>query len=336
MSTQNESTDILETVDTITDQEFPSTFINKQVSIFEHSKDEILELLKSKPIPVLKELRSLTFNELAIKLPAFASREMYARRKGDLLAEDIYVIGFSAINAIPDKLLGKCLKPTLDLDSTSLSEKEPDHSDNGDIQSLTELCVRLEEQIQGLTRTVKSQGDRILALETHITVNQLNSLDKSSSKEGSMDRAEGMTSEKSIRAVPESQPGDDQQSEPTPPAQAENTRDLSGEASNKVHPGPKTAPSNLLSNPRQESTDDNTGFRHSSHERKAIQRGNIGHRKAVQLEDISGSSTKEHCISSISQPDSEKHLVYVGRLSPDTTASDLRRHLSRNKRFRCN
>ena len=139
-----------------------------------------------------------------------------------------------------------------------------------------------------------------------------------------------MTSEKSIRAVPESQLGDDQQSEPTPPAQAENTRGLSGEASNKVHSKPKAAPSNLLSNPRQESTDDNTGFRHSSHEMKAIQRGNIEEypRKAVQLEDISGSSTKEHCISSISQPDSEKHLVYVGQLSPDTTASDLQHHLS--------
>ena len=137
---------------------------------------------------------------------------MYERRKGDLLAEDIYVMGFSAINTIPDKLLGKCLKPTFDLDSTSLSEKEPDHSDNGDIHSLTELCVRLEEQIQDLTRTVKSQGDQILALETHITVNQLNSLDKSSSKERCMDRAESMTSEKSIRAVPESQPGDDHQS----------------------------------------------------------------------------------------------------------------------------
>ena len=157
-------------MESINEQEFPISFINKLVAIFEHSEEEIIELLKSKPVPVLKQLRDLTFSELVNKLPKYAERELYARRKGELLAEDIYVFGFSAINALPDRRLTQCLKPLLDLDSTSLSEHEPNTVDNGDIQSLTELCIELQEKVKNLQETVKVQTNRITALETQITV----------------------------------------------------------------------------------------------------------------------------------------------------------------------
>ena len=147
MGTQAENIDVLETMDSVNDQEFPLLFINKLVSIFEHSKEEIVDLVKTKRLPVLKQLRELTFAELVAKLPEYASREMYARRKSDLLAEDVYVFGFSAINALPDRRLSKCLKPTLDLNSTSLSEHEDDISTNDAhvIQSLTEMCILLRD-----------------------------------------------------------------------------------------------------------------------------------------------------------------------------------------------
>ena len=97
MGEQGESTNILETLDSVDEQGMPLMFINKQVSIFEHAKDEIVEFLKTKSIPVLKELRDLVFSELVDKIPQYAGREMYQRRKTDLLAEDIYVFGYSAI-----------------------------------------------------------------------------------------------------------------------------------------------------------------------------------------------------------------------------------------------
>ena len=121
MGEQGESTNILETLDSVDEQGMPLMFINKQVSIFEHVKDEIVEFLKTKSIPVLKELRDLVFSELVDKIPQYAGREMYQRRKADLLAEDIYVFGYSAINALPDRrLIRQCLKPILDLNSIIL------------------------------------------------------------------------------------------------------------------------------------------------------------------------------------------------------------------------
>ena len=149
MGTQAENIDVLETMDSVNDQEFPLLFINKLVSIFEHSKEEIVDLVKTKRFPVLKQLQELTFAELVTKLPG----------KSDLLAEDVYVFGFSAINALPDRRLSKCLKPTLDLNSTSLSEHEEDISTNDahDI-SLTEMCILLRDEVKTLQNTVKTHA----------------------------------------------------------------------------------------------------------------------------------------------------------------------------------
>ena len=41
-----EVVNILESMDTVIDEEFPEMFINKVVPIMEHSKEEIIDLLK--------------------------------------------------------------------------------------------------------------------------------------------------------------------------------------------------------------------------------------------------------------------------------------------------
>ena len=108
------TTNVLETLETLQETEFLTVFVNKVITIFEHSKDEIVDLLMTKSVPVLKKLRDMIFAELVLKLPRFAGREMYSRRKEELWAEDIYVFAFSAVSGLPDKRLDKCLKPMLD------------------------------------------------------------------------------------------------------------------------------------------------------------------------------------------------------------------------------
>ena len=80
-------------------------FVNKLVPILEHSKEEVLDLLKSKCSAVLKELRNIIFAEHITKLPQFGGREMYARKKDELLVEDIFTFAFSIRNNLPIKKL---------------------------------------------------------------------------------------------------------------------------------------------------------------------------------------------------------------------------------------
>ena len=65
---QGETVNVLDTLGSVPDGDFPQMFIEKLVLVMEHSKEEILELLKSKPIAVLKKLRELAFAELVKKM----------------------------------------------------------------------------------------------------------------------------------------------------------------------------------------------------------------------------------------------------------------------------
>ena len=63
---------------------------------------------------------------------------MYARKKDELVAEDIFVFLYSTNNALPDKRLSKCLKPEVDLNATHLTVNDDGSQDIQDTQSLIE------------------------------------------------------------------------------------------------------------------------------------------------------------------------------------------------------
>ena len=54
---------------------------------------------------------------------------MYARKKDELVAEDIFVFLYSTNNALPDKRLSNCLKSELDLNATHLTVNDDDSQD---------------------------------------------------------------------------------------------------------------------------------------------------------------------------------------------------------------
>ena len=62
------SADVLEQLSSISDVNLPTHFVRKLSSILEHTKDEIVECLKPKPIQVLKQLREHVLCELVTNL----------------------------------------------------------------------------------------------------------------------------------------------------------------------------------------------------------------------------------------------------------------------------
>ena len=222
---------------------------------------------------------------------------MYARRKSDLLAEDVYVFGFSAINALPDRRLSKCLKPTLDLNSTSLSEHEDDISTNDahDIQSLTEMCILLRDEVKTLQKTVKTHVNRISVLETQFTAAQIQLLDSKKNKHVSVrsrDQTEGEVTEQPAGAdpgtrEPASQPGDDQQQRPAsqPQCCSFQRRHWWSPKAPLRQSWPQWVPPHQAIIP-DEDTQDIDNFRHSTQQRRQILRGNLGIRAATQKRDI--------------------------------------------------
>ena len=160
---------VLEYLESLPEREFPDVFISKLIPVLEHAKEDIIEFLLSKPQGILKSLRNLVFEELVAKLPDYAERELYVRRKSETLAEDIFIFAFSAVNAIPDQRLTKCLKPTLQVD-VSTDDISTDSSSH-DTQALLDLCLALQQRVKSLETLVKTQNVRISDLETTLTNN---------------------------------------------------------------------------------------------------------------------------------------------------------------------
>ena len=96
----NTSATTLEKLDGISNIGFAEQFVKHLTHVPEHSKEEICEVLKSKPADVLEKCRELVFNDLVSKLPQFTERGPYARRKTCYLVDDIYIISFSAVNCL--------------------------------------------------------------------------------------------------------------------------------------------------------------------------------------------------------------------------------------------
>ena len=311
---EGENMDILDTIESTPEDNIPTLFVNKLVAILEHSNEEILDIIKTKSKKMLIELRSLVFTEFTTVLPQYVSRKMYARKKSELIAEDIYVFAYSAVNALAHKKLNKCLKQQTDLDSTNVSEIDNDNQDTHDIQSLVELCIKLEDRLNTLETEKKEQQEKILELEIQVCTLKMHSLIAQRDNvllDGSRDQAEGGVSEQEsntnsgTRFAPP-QPEDDPPVSPPTYHEAIQDEDVpeeshtdaarrhsillprsQGATFHQAESSTQKSSSSLQEDPNPIAA---AGFRHSAHERKTILKGH-GHRRAiVNQRDIRGSS----------------------------------------------
>ena len=160
----------------------PENFVNKLIPVLEHSKEELTEFLQTKPVSVLKQTRDLVFAELVTKLPIYAGRQLYARRKVDFLLEDIYVFAFSAVNGLPDQRLSKCLKLLLEIPDDEQEENDTVLPGDPDMNTIVEMCLKLKEKVKQLENTIKDQNIRITFLENEHTITHAQNLDEHTSE----------------------------------------------------------------------------------------------------------------------------------------------------------
>ena len=276
----------------------------------EHSKEEVC----GKATKTLVRCRVLSFGEMIVKLPKYAERELYTRRKESLLVEDIYVFAFSAVNALPDKKIERCLKPQIQMDLNNSSSQltidstdiEDDAQDTPNIHTLVEMYLKLKAEVKQLEEIVKEQNSKISALELEQSKKTL--VESGTRYEsGFKDQAEGELAQNSSESQPiSSQPGDK-------PSKVNTFKEVLVQRQDKQN--------------GQDIRDEGSegAFQHTSQQRRNILKGAQG--KAVPKEDIKGDSTESFKIKAAFQSASQTYLIYVGRLQRDTTTQMIREHL---------
>ena len=312
----NDNRDRVSILESAPDSEFPEQFVQNMISVFEHSRDEINELLKIKSMPVLEKCRSLVFNELVLKLPQFAGRQLYARRKAVWLIEDIYLFSFSAINSLPDKHLSKCFKQQInfDLDTSRVSVQDDeviqDSQDTTGEQTMIEMYVKLQDRLKSLEAIVKSQAGKIESLEKVVATNkQKENRSESKTTDTSMDQGEGGGS----AAVQE---GADLDRAGQPSHSGDEVKSV-----DFVNPSTQT---------QIQRTGHEDGFRHSTWQRKNILKG--GQVKSiVNQPEVKGTSHNNFDIKACVSETSGIYAVYVGKLQHSSTTEKIRAHLNKVK-----
>lgn len=303
------------------------------------------------------QLRQSLFENLCDKIPAYQGRELFNRRKVEIMAQDVYILGNAVVNNLSDKRLSKVLKPS----------REPLQSQSGgddtlltgplvDNEDLIQTVADLKVNVSTLENTVKQLADTIKSLEQHI--GQLNQrLDAASNPSG------GPTSGAATQPVARSGPANQgSNTDDTPLAHPQipppqqpgrngilpppdvRPRDLQGPAPRPNVPHARHPPAPPVSAPppsvqwpslrpaaagndhRRETSQD--GFQLQSHQRRDALRGN--NFASSNSQEIKGSSTAAMRISGVSVPNSgnvSTKSTYVGQLHDQTTAEMVRRHL---------
>ena len=115
--------------------------------------------------------------------------------------------------------------------------------------------------------------------------------------------------------------------ESTPPVHSTTSKKTSDAVQSPEQSKP-TEPANHQ-DVRDQNSNSNAGFRHSSQERKNILRGSVRVNGANNQKDIQGASNSNHRIKAAVQNSVVSNiLVYVGKLAPNTTCDDVRCHLN--------
>ena len=145
---------------------FVDVFMQHLSGIFAHSKEEITEVLeKIESVNKLLLLRAQLFEKLQNIIPNLINREMYARRKLRLIAEDIYVIGFSLVSGLEHVLIrSRILKPSQGNEST-LTHSQEDVPEEPNIAHLIEMCSSLKLTVEQLHFKVNKLSNKVEILE---------------------------------------------------------------------------------------------------------------------------------------------------------------------------
>lgn len=182
-----EETTIFDMLFSCTDSNaFTATFIDNLTTIYQYDKDEIIEhrsecgLERGK----LWNLRLKLFDILCETFPdTYEAVEIYNRKKISLIAEDIYTIGYSVGNTLPDRRLAKVLKIGNMGEGMNINTQPQLTADLVEGANLLKTCVMLKDTVLNLNNVtsilledVNSLREKIAHLEMRLDVTQVNQL----------------------------------------------------------------------------------------------------------------------------------------------------------------
>ncbi len=151
-------------------------FLDNIEAIYEYDATEIQDSLMSiqgdedERKGKLIQIRQALFDKLCDNMPIFNNREMFNRRKMEMIALDAYVLGNSVVNNASDKRLSKVLKPP----RGAMPSQSADDSVMGghlvDNSDLLEACTELKTTVVPLTQTVRNLTKQVSDLQREINV----------------------------------------------------------------------------------------------------------------------------------------------------------------------
>lgn len=286
---------------------FSKKFCDNMTTLFQYDKTSLTDFLVSyagsEPSrkDTLCRLRLDLLDQMRSRFPDVGNAELINRHKPNTLSEDIYIMGYSIVNGILDKRLGKFLKSA---DSShTLSDLTSQGNDNSELLA---VCLALKDNVGVLTSSVKTLTNETGSLKSTV---------KSLTNE--------VCSLKSTIATLEARL---KNSTPAPtgevPVPVPNTPLTS------ILP---TSPKPVIEIPDQNNEQDNEQTSHaqefndyqlSAEERRKIRRGDLKEPETKRKE-VNGTSTN-HCAV---RGATRTYQTYIGGLRKDTTVGDVRSHL---------
>ena len=152
-------------------EDMAELFFNHLTDVFAHTKKVIIKFCEGLDISVLGNIRNRLSKQL---VTMFALEESLGtivdRRKSSLIAEDIYVIGFSIVSKKKHKNLNKIFKKSKpDGDTEVLTSKSVENKPNIiDTTELFSMCISFRNEIKTLNSTTKDLEVKVHLLEEEL------------------------------------------------------------------------------------------------------------------------------------------------------------------------
>ena len=318
--------------------DLPDLFMQNIQAIYQYDQLEIREFLLTSHADsnesrwaVLTTTRQYLLSELQKMFPSLKEKELYKRKKMELMAQDVFIMGYSFVNKIQDKRLGKTFKTTAALnDSQPHASNESLVEDNTD-SDLQETCMLLRQTVLNLESTVIRLSidvkDLRHQLETQHPIRQVPPAGPAT---------QAPATQAPTTQAPATQASDGDGGTPEDKGSSSETETVNGEQRNT------TGDSTQVDGKEQPSAKSDTEMQGASttsvlpqpfsfqrEQKQQTKRGKIftGTKRAP----VCGSSTTLKTIQGIvqekSQPKPQPKSVYVGRLSSSVTTTSLRKHL---------
>ena len=175
----NDNSNVIDRLSAQSADHLPQLFVENIVAIYQYDATEIKEFLLSSHADsddsrwtVLTTIRQHLLTELQQKFPPLKEKELYKRRKLEIMAHDVYIMGLSYVNNIEDKRLNKVLKSSRPGNETQSQAADESLMADDPYADILETCLLLKTTVIKLEATVSSLSTDVRDLRHQLEVQQ--------------------------------------------------------------------------------------------------------------------------------------------------------------------